>query len=348
MVKERDTILIGPGIYKEHLSFSGTAMNDGILLKPTTAGAPVIVDGSGIVDVAAGLEFVNHINGIVLERLEIRNWIGKGIEVSGAQNLTLRSLNVHDNGTGILLNSARALLSKNVRILECEVHNNGGEDNQGHGIYLAGEGHEVARSRVHHNGVPGLGYGIHLYIGHMDVPRVARKIEVHDNYIYANGHGVIIGGDPAVKDNKLIRNIVCGNENNGVVIEEQSQGNVVKGNTMMGNVGAGIRWNRTRTAMAGAKPNVIKENSVLARPADAEHPHIVPLTVISYPGRDIFDPPQTHQFDHNIYGPEDSEVQWQMDTDGSVTFLSFEEWQSRGPDQHSAWGEKEMEVPSCP
>jgi hypothetical protein len=100
--------------------------------------------------------------------------------------------------------------------------------------------------------------------------------------------------------------------------------------------------------MAGAKPNVIKENSVLARPADAEHPHIVPLTVISYPGRDIFDPPQTHQFDHNIYGPEDSEVQWQMDTDGSVTFLSFEEWQSRGPDQHSAWGEKEMEVPSCP
>ncbi len=250
VVRPGDTVLIQPGTYHEALTLEevgGPAMT--ITIRGD-GGTPAL-DGRNDMSIAFWCEPCTN---ITFENLEINNYTDIGIGVSLSSDITMRDLNVHDNGTSPQLvdweiegYGIQAEESTGVTIENNEVYRNGprpiSPGRLGTGIDTFELTDSVIRGNRSHDNIGG---GILVEDG---VRVVVEGNEVTSNYLDASADEWWDGGlwldggrDVTVRDN-----VFKDNQGPGIEISDEEHarpsGYVLEGNTITGNYFGIYLWN---------------------------------------------------------------------------------------------------------
>jgi hypothetical protein len=252
-LKPGDTLLVGPGVYAEssYLTIpSGSSWQAPVTIKALDPNnRPVMRPSSSAVRV---LDFMNQqyivVDGFVLDassvqydavkfsagaryiRLknsEVRGAPQQGIMISGASNLELLNLDVHDNGTSDFT----------------------------HGIYVSGSYVTIDGSRIYRNA----GWGVQVYAEGSTSLRdnVVRNSHVYDNArVGGRGVGIILSSGSG---HKAYNNVVRGN-NVGISVNYGASNVAVFNNTVVGNRGEYAIY-VGQSQNASVRNNIVWQNS---------------------------------------------------------------------------------------
>ncbi len=101
------TITIRAGVYRGNPVLDASGADGAPIVIRSAPGASVVLDGEGADD-STGLWLRPNVSHVVIEGLEIRNYRGYALFVEGPnENVTLRSLDVHDSDTGLRFTEPR-------------------------------------------------------------------------------------------------------------------------------------------------------------------------------------------------------------------------------------------------
>jgi hypothetical protein len=220
----KDTIRVYPGKY------DGTAVliTKQVAIRGVGGEKPIRIDGgsfdySGVGSTPRAIFQVDpDASGTTIEGFELtgahnRSFNGAGVRINCANDVTVKSCDIHGNDMGIMSNGKRdAEAGKNQSIEHCAIHENGnsGDPGYNHNLYLGGTSVEVAfcdiygsltghnlKSRAHYNLVR------HCYI-HDSANRECDFVEAWDTE-RPNSNAVLIG-------NVIVKDPKC--QGNGAVI----------------------------------------------------------------------------------------------------------------------------------
>lgn len=244
-----DTLEIKAGTYPETIHMTGgspagtswanpatikAAAGETVTIRPNRAGEWQVMNFG-----SSGVQYV-ILDGIIIDAIQTK----QGISVNaGAHHIRIQNVEIM-NATeqGILLDAEWAGSSDNNEVLNSNIHHNGTDPGQNHGIYIGTKNNLIDGNDFHDNA----GYGIQIYNGHglKADNNVIRSNRVHGNGQGAGGGIVLSSG----QGNTAYNNIVWNNQHGISVAYNNVTDTTVYHNTVYGhNLGKGIRLRPSST-----------------------------------------------------------------------------------------------------
>jgi parallel beta-helix repeat protein len=170
---------------------------------------------------------------------EIKHALHQG--VLGADHSEFINCNIHDNGTNANQDHGMYITGQNNLIERCLIH-----DNWAYGVHVYNSGSTsvsnniVRNNRVYNNGTGGqFSAGIILSSGNNNI--------AYNNLVYGNFGGIQISTGSSTTNSQVYNNTVYANKNWGIHVQSGSSGAIIKNNIIYQNFGGDIVNSGTAT-----------------------------------------------------------------------------------------------------